>query len=67
MNLGRSFFGESMFSLVPSASKLALIHLARLFEILGGKLIDCQFETPHLRSMGGRYISYEEYMSIISK
>ena len=67
VNLGRSFFGESMFSLVPSASKLALIHLARLFEILGGKLIDCQFETPHLRSMGGRYISYEEYMSIISK
>jgi leucyl/phenylalanyl-tRNA--protein transferase len=67
VNLGNAFFGESMFSLVPNASKLALIHLARMFEILGGKLIDCQFETPHLRSMGGRYIPYEEYISIISK
>ena len=67
VHLGRAFFGESMFSLVPSASKLALIHLARLFELLGGVLIDCQFETPHLRSMGGRYISYEEYIALIRK
>lgn len=67
VNLGRAFFGESMFSLVPSASKLALIHLARMFEILGGLMIDCQFETPHLRSMGGRYIPYEEYISIIRR
>ena len=42
VNLGRAFFGESMFSLVPNASKYALIHLARMFEILGGRLIDCQ-------------------------
>ena len=67
VHLGRAFFGESMFSQVPSASKLALIHLARLFELLGGVLIDCQFETPHLRSMGGRYISYEEYIALIRK
>ena len=65
VNLGRAFFGESMFSLVPSASKLALIHLARMLEGLGGNIIDCQFETPHLRSMGGRFIPYEEYISII--
>ena len=65
VSLGKAFFGESMFSLVPSASKLALIHLARMFEQLGGLLIDCQFETPHLRSMGGRFIPYEEYMQII--
>ena len=49
VNLGKAFFGESMFSLVPNASKVALIHLARMFEIFGGVLIDCQFETPHLR------------------
>lgn len=67
VNLGRSFFGESMFSLVPNASKVALIHLAHMLEILGGVLIDCQFETPHLRTMGGRYISYEEYISLIKK
>lgn len=60
--LGKCFFGESMFSLVPNASKLALIHLALTFKQLGGTLIDCQFETPHLKSMGGRYIDYEEYM-----
>ena len=65
VNLGTSFFGESMFSLVPSASKLALISLARTFGMLGGKLIDCQFETSHLRTMGGRHIPYEEYISII--
>lgn len=64
--IGRTFFGESMFSLVPSASKLALIHLARYFSTHGGRLIDCQFETPHLKSMGGRYICYDEYMKIIS-
>ncbi len=66
VNIGSAFFGESMFSLEPSASKLALIHLARTFQEIGGKLIDCQFETAHLKSMGGRYISYEEYMRIIS-
>lgn len=65
VTLGKAFFGESMFSLVPSASKLALIYLARMFEANGGKLIDCQLETPHLRSMGGRFITYEEYMNII--
>jgi leucyl/phenylalanyl-tRNA--protein transferase len=52
---------------VPNASKLALINLARTLDNLGGKLIDCQFETPHLRSMGGRYIPYEEYLRIISE
>jgi leucyl/phenylalanyl-tRNA--protein transferase len=66
VNIGSAFFGESMFSLVPSASKLALIHLAQTFQEIGGSLIDCQFETAHLKSMGGRYISYEEYMKIIS-
>ena len=67
VNLGKSFFGESMFSLEPNASKLALIYLAQLFDSLGGQLIDCQLETPHLRSMGGRFIPYEEYMRIIRK
>ena len=67
VNLGRAFFGESMFSLVPSASKLALIFLARLFGSRGGIMVDCQFETPHLRSMGGRYIPYEEYIALIRK
>ena len=67
ISLGSSFFGESMFSLVPNASKLALIHLACVMDERGGRMIDCQFETPHLRSMGARYISYQEYISILNE
>lgn len=65
--LRNAFFGESMFSAVPNASKLALIHLARRLESLGAVLIDCQFETPHLRSMGGRHISYDRYMELLGE
>ena len=63
--VGSSFIGESMFSLVPSASKLALIYLAKAMARAGGRLIDCQLETPHLKSMGGRFIPYDEYLKII--
>ena len=67
VTIGKVFIGESMFSLVPSASKIALIFLARFLQEHGGKMIDCQLETPHLKSMGGRYISYEEYMKIMNE
>ena len=67
VTIGNGFFGESMFSREPGASKLALIHLARTMQERGGLLIDCQFETPHLKSMGGRFIPYEEYLKIIRK
>jgi leucyl/phenylalanyl-tRNA--protein transferase len=66
VTLRNAFFGESMFSLVPNASKLALIHLAKAMETVGGLFIDCQFETPHFRSMGGRHITYDDYMRILS-
>jgi leucyl/phenylalanyl-tRNA--protein transferase len=66
VTIGLSFFGESMCSLEPNASKLALIHLAQTMQKTGGQLIDCQFHTPHLESMGGRHIDYGEYMRIIS-
>lgn len=61
-----AFFGESMFSRVPGGSKFALIHLARTMQERGGKFIDCQFETPHLRSMGGRIIRYAEYRQLLA-
>lgn len=67
VTIGKVFIGESMFSLVPSASKLALIFLARFLQEHGGRMIDCQLETSHLKSMGGRYISYEEYMKIMNE
>lgn len=59
---GGCFIGDSMFSLVPNASKLALIHLARHMKAEGGRFIDCQLKTDHLASMGARYISYENYL-----
>ena len=65
VTIGNSFFGESMCSLVPSASKLALIYLAKAMARAGGRLIDCQLETPHLTSMGGRFIPDDEYLKII--
>lgn len=61
-----AFFGESMFSLAPNASKLALICLAQALDKAGARFIDCQFETPHLLSMGGRHIPYEEYMRLLA-
>ena len=66
VTLGKCFFGESMFSRVPNASKFALIYLAKMFSAHGGVMIDCQFETPHLKSMGGRFISYDEYMKYVN-
>lgn len=65
INIGKFFFGESMFSLVANASKMALITFAKIFDKSGGVFIDCQFETPHLKSMGGRYITYDDYMMYI--
>jgi leucyl/phenylalanyl-tRNA--protein transferase len=59
---GGCFIGDSMFSLTPNASKLALIHLARHMSAEGGRFIDCQLKTDHLASMGARYISYEDYL-----
>ena len=65
VQMGKGFYGESMFSDMPSGSKIALIELASVLDYAGCELIDCQFETPHLKSMGGRYIDYEEYLKII--
>ena len=65
VTLRNAYFGESMFSLVPNASKLALIHLAKAMETVGGRFIDCQFETPLFKSMGGRHITYDEYMNLL--
>lgn len=65
VTIGKAFIGESMFSLVPSGSKMALICLASFMKRNGGTLIDCQIRTPHLESMGGRYISYDDYLKLL--
>lgn len=65
--LGRCFFGESMFSDMENGSKIALILLAELLEENNFLMIDCQFPTPHLESMGGVTISYAEYRQLIKQ
>jgi leucyl/phenylalanyl-tRNA--protein transferase len=55
--IGRMFYGESMFSREPDASKVALVRLARQLERWGFGLIDCQMETVHLASLGARTLA----------
>ena len=62
----KTFIGESMFSLKPNTSKIALIFLARYMEKNHLTMIDCQIESPHLKSMGGVHIDYEEYMRLLN-
>ena len=52
--MGRFFFGESMFSLEPNASKLALFSLCKHSNLLGIDQIDCQVESDHLMSLGAK-------------
>ncbi len=54
---GRVFFGESMFSHVPSASRIALVALVHLLRRAGFLLVDCQIESEHMNRMGARNIS----------
>ena len=67
VTIGKVFIGESMFFRVPSASKIALIFLARYPAGALWQDDRLSVETPHLKSMGGRYISYEEYMKIMNE
>ena len=62
---GRIFSGESMFSQVANSSKVALIELCSQAKDLGLDLIDCQMETPYLRSMGAKPISRRDYLAIL--
>jgi leucyl/phenylalanyl-tRNA--protein transferase len=65
--LGTVFFGESMFSNVSNASKFAFINLVKLLESKGVKLIDCQIHSPHLESLGARFIERELFLSMLQK
>lgn len=67
VSIGRCFFGESMFSERENGSKTALIAFARFLVQNRFLFIDCQFHTEHLESMGGRYISFEEYDRMLAE
>ena len=60
IEVGEVFVGESMFSRASDASKTAFVHLAQCGRY---QLIDCQLETPHLRSLGAESISRREYLN----
>jgi leucyl/phenylalanyl-tRNA--protein transferase len=59
--IGRAFFGESMFTRVRDASKIAFVHLVRRLEREDYGLIDCQMHTEHLASLGAREIPRREF------
>lgn len=61
VSLGAAFFGESMFSHQRDASKLALIALVARLRAGGYRLLDTQFVTDHLASLGAREISRVDY------
>jgi leucyl/phenylalanyl-tRNA--protein transferase len=59
----RVFCGESMFSRIPDASKVALAWLVAALKMAGAELLDCQFITPHLASLGAIEISQQGYLA----
>ncbi|HEU4894462.1 MAG TPA: leucyl/phenylalanyl-tRNA--protein transferase [Acidimicrobiia bacterium] len=59
--IGGLFAGESMFHLARDASKVALVHLVVVMN-RGGRLLDVQWQTPHLESLGAVVIGRDEYL-----
>lgn len=66
VDLGTVFCGESMFSKVSNASKIALISFVQKFEKEGGKLFDCQVHSEHLVSLGAEEIGREEFLEFLN-
>lgn len=65
VSLGKVFFGESMFSTVSNASKFGLILLTQRLALLGYEVIDCQQDTPHLRSLGAELIPRNLFLQML--
>ena len=66
VSLGAAFFGESMFHRARDTSKLALMHLAARLRLCGCQLLDTQFLTPHLATLGAVEISRSEYHAALA-
>ena len=67
LELGGLFAGESMFHVAKNASKVALAHLGKLLNDGNGRLIDTQWMTSHLESMGAKPINRNEYCQNLPK
>ena len=66
VKLGRAFFGESMFSRVRDASKVALAWLVARLKVGNFALLDCQFMTDHLASLGAVSVPRETYVALLA-
>ncbi len=67
IQLGGAFFGESMFSTVTDASKVALAHLVARLKAGGFSLLDIQFITDHLKRFGAIEIGRDDYQQLLSR
>ena len=67
IRLGKVFFGESMFSKVPNASKFAFIKYVHTLQLEDVKIIDCQVYTEHLESLGARMIEREKFIELLKE
>jgi len=67
VSLGSAFFGESMFSRVTDASKVALVHLVARLRYGRYRLLDTQFLTPHLAQFGGIEITRARYHRLLAE
>ena len=67
VSLGGAFFGESMFSRGRDASKVALAHLVARLRVGGYKLLDCQFLTEHLASLGAVEMPRDTYIALLGE
>jgi leucyl/phenylalanyl-tRNA--protein transferase len=65
IDLGHIFCGESMFSLVPNASKVAFIALAKKLQQQNYRLLDCQVHNDHLESLGAREILRDDFLGVL--
>ena len=65
--IGKAFFAESMFSTSPNGSKLALIVLMGILELNKFQLLDVQFMTNHLKTMGAKEISRNVFLYLLQK
>lgn len=65
VKLGAAFFGESMFSRESNASKVALAHLVARLKVGQFRLLDCQFITDHLQSLGAIEVSRDDYVGLL--
>ncbi len=63
--IGKAFFGESMFSRINDASKIALVYLVRQLAAWNFGIIDCQQKTAHLLSLGAEEIPRTQFMALV--